>query len=98
MDNIHKSDKEESGNDDDNLENFMTIDSVGDVDGKLKFSFTWIVSVLPEYHTPCDFGRQTRHTVIPEFRKHYNLLKCNVYQLFSGNSHPYFNTLRLTFL
>lgn len=30
-----KSDKEDgSGIDDDNLENFMTIDSVGDVDGK----------------------------------------------------------------
>lgn len=67
MDNLHKSDKEDSGNEDDNLENFMTIDSVGDVDGKFKFSCMSIVSVLPEYHIFCDFGRQTRHTAVPEF-------------------------------
>lgn len=36
MDSLHKSDKEDSPNEDDNLENFMTIDSVGDVDGKFK--------------------------------------------------------------
>lgn len=36
MVNGEKSDREDgSGIDDDNLENFMTIDSVGDVDGKL---------------------------------------------------------------
>lgn len=35
--NTEKSDKDESGNEEDTLENFMTIDSVGDVDGKFLF-------------------------------------------------------------
>lgn len=36
--NADKSDKDDSGNEDDNLENFMTIDSVGDVDGEFLLS------------------------------------------------------------
>lgn len=36
--NADKSDKEDSGNEEDNLENFMTIDSVGDVDGEFLFA------------------------------------------------------------
>lgn len=87
MDSSFKSEKEDSANEDDNLENFMTIDSVGDVDGKSFFHcyVGIIVSVFPEYHTFVILGVKRDVQYIPEIRGCCDYLFA-ILTFFFGNS------------